>query len=130
LPLLKRLKNEKDFEEACFVMMHCQSDSLELLAEYRNKSMPHFLFYRNGVLKVRGGACTAAECTAVECNLGGLVRLLNVQLLNAIWPIALERAPGLVTQPLHLKCDILGVLPGFNPGTFLNVISWCQSLIS
>lgn len=69
LPLLKRLKNEKDFEEACFVMMHCQSDSLELLAEYRNKSMPHFLFYRNGVLKVRGGACTAAECTAVECNL-------------------------------------------------------------
>ena len=51
LPLLKRLKTEKDYEETCFVMLHCQAESHEILSEFNQKSMPHFLFYRNGVLK-------------------------------------------------------------------------------
>ena len=28
------------------------AESHEMLSEYREKSMPHFMFYRNGVLKV------------------------------------------------------------------------------
>ena len=30
------------------VVLHCKAESHDLLAEYRGKSMPHFLFYRNG----------------------------------------------------------------------------------
>lgn len=68
LPLLKRLKTEKDYEESCFVMLHCQAESHELLSEYANLSMPHFLFYRNGVLKatVRGANTPEIERLAIE----------------------------------------------------------------
>jgi len=68
LPLLKRLKTEKDYEETCFVMLHCQAESHELLAEYVNLSIPHFLFYRNGVLKatVKGANTPEFERLVVE----------------------------------------------------------------
>jgi thiol-disulfide isomerase/thioredoxin len=51
LPLMKRLKLEKDYEPSCFVMLHCKAEAHELLVEFRGKSMPHFLFFRNGVKK-------------------------------------------------------------------------------
>mmetsp|Transcript_19454 Transcript_19454/g.48653 ORF Transcript_19454/g.48653 Transcript_19454/m.48653 type:complete len:157 (+) Transcript_19454:229-699(+) len=51
LPLLKRLKTEKDLEESCFGMLHCKAESHPMLAEFNGMSMPHFMFYRNGVLK-------------------------------------------------------------------------------
>ena len=46
LPLMKRLKLEKDYEP-CFVMLHWRGVA-RALEEFRGKSMPHFLFFRNG----------------------------------------------------------------------------------
>ena len=51
LPLLKRLKLEKDYDPAVFVMLHCKAEEHEMLEEYRGMSMPHFLVFRNGVKK-------------------------------------------------------------------------------
>jgi thiol-disulfide isomerase/thioredoxin len=51
LPLLKRLKLEKDYDQAVFVMLHCKAEEHEMLEEYRGMSMPHFLVIRNGVKK-------------------------------------------------------------------------------
>ena len=33
------------------MMLHCQAERHELLSEFAGKSMPHFLVYRNGILK-------------------------------------------------------------------------------
>ena len=49
LPVLKRIQKEAEHAENCAVVLHCKAESHELLADYRGKSMPHFLFYRNGV---------------------------------------------------------------------------------
>ena len=38
---LKRLKLEKDYDPAVFVMLHCKAEEHEMLEEYRGKSMPH-----------------------------------------------------------------------------------------
>ena len=64
LALLKRLKVEKDFEESCFVMLHCQAESHELLSEYTGMSMPHFMFYRNGREIPDGGGEGSQSSTA------------------------------------------------------------------
>lgn len=68
LPLMKRLKLEKDYEPSCFVMLHCVAESHELLEEFRGKSMPHFLFFRNGVKKatVAGANMPAIEKYIVD----------------------------------------------------------------
>ena len=68
LPLMKRLKLEKDYEPSCFVMLHCMAESHELLEEFRGKSMPHFLFFRNGVKKatVAGANMPAIEKYIVD----------------------------------------------------------------
>ena len=48
LPVLKRIQKEAEYAQNCAVVLHCKAESHDLLAEYRGKSMPHFLFYRNG----------------------------------------------------------------------------------
>jgi|TARA_B100001142_G_scaffold108279_1_gene110216 hypothetical protein len=63
IPLLKRLKLEKDYTQDCMVVLHCKAESHELLEEYRGRSMPHFIFYRNGAKKavVEGANMPAIE---------------------------------------------------------------------
>jgi len=65
---MKRLKLEKDYEQACFVMLHCCAESHPLLEEFRGKSMPHFLFFRNGVRKalVLGANMPAIEKYVID----------------------------------------------------------------
>ena len=60
---MRRLKFERDFDQECFTMLHCMAERHEMLSEYRAKSMPHFMFYRNGVLKatVNGANVPAIE---------------------------------------------------------------------
>ncbi|ACO64533.1 dynein 16 kDa light chain, flagellar outer arm [Micromonas commoda] len=48
VPVLKRIQKEAEYAQNCAVVLHCKAESHDLLAEYRGKSMPHFLFYRNG----------------------------------------------------------------------------------
>ena len=68
LPLMKRLKLEKDYEPGCFVMLHCMAESHALLEEFRGKSLPYFLFFRNGVKKanVAGANMPAIEKYIVD----------------------------------------------------------------
>ena len=68
IPLLKRLKLEKDYTQDCMVVLHCKAESHELLEEYRGRSMPHFIFYRNGAKKavVEGANMPAIEKYIVD----------------------------------------------------------------
>jgi len=50
LPTLKRIKIERDPDPAAFQYDVCQAEFIEQLMEYRGKSKPTFLFYRNGKL--------------------------------------------------------------------------------
>ena len=68
IPLLKRLKLEKEPEPSCFVALMCKAEDHELLADFNGMSMPHFLFYRNGVLKatVKGANVPQLEAVFLE----------------------------------------------------------------
>ncbi len=49
-------------------MLHCCAESHPLLEEFRGKSMPHFLFFRNGVRKalVLGANMPAIEKYVID----------------------------------------------------------------
>ena len=69
LPLMKRLKLEKEYDPEPVFVAHCVAESHELLEEFRGKSMPHFLFFRNGVKKatvVNGANMPAIEKYIVD----------------------------------------------------------------
>ena len=72
LPVLKRIQKEAEHAENCAVVLHCKAESHELLADYRGKSMPHFLFYRNGVqVAVVKGAIEAIEKAGGKVTITG-----------------------------------------------------------
>ena len=81
LPLMKRLKLEKNYEPSCFVMLHCMAESHELLEEFRGKSMPHFLFFRNGVKKA---TVAGANMPAIEKYIAGQVAKKGQGMYNRI----------------------------------------------
>ena len=68
VPVLKRIQKEAEYAQNCAVVLHCKAESHDLLAEYRGKSMPHFLFYRNGtrVASVAGANMPEIEALLKE----------------------------------------------------------------
>jgi len=87
VPLLKRMKLEKEPEQSCFVALICKAETHELLADYNGMSMPHFLFYRNGVLKA----------TVKGANVPQLESLINE------WTPTSADADDLEENPMFIK---------------------------
>ena len=74
VPVLKRIQKEAEYAQNCAVVLHCKAESHDLLAEYRGKSMPHFLFYRNGtqVASVAGANMPEIEALLAPRQIGQL----------------------------------------------------------
>ena len=67
-PLLRQLKAEKEYDPSVFVALSCCAESHEMLEEFRGQSLPHFIFFRNGVKKatVAGANMPAIEKYIVD----------------------------------------------------------------
>ena len=67
-PLLRQLKAEKEYDPSVFVALSCCAESHEMLEEFRGQSLPHFIFFRNGVKKatVKGANVAAMKRYIVD----------------------------------------------------------------